>query len=371
MHEVAYSCRVISVCAYWLLLKTYAATCIVSVHVDFSLSWLSSSRLPSPHAATLLRLVDAVGKSGSLKQAAQALGVSYRHAWGLLGEAAGAFGAPLVELERGRGARPTALGEKLLWADRLIRSALDPQLAELRHEVEAGLAKALPRGIPRLVIHASHDFALAELASLCSERLDVELLFRGSDDCLAALANGKCDIAGFHVADALPRAAAAAAALGRWLDPRKHCLLHFITREQGLIAAPDSHIRSVHDLTRPGVRFINRQSGAGAARRRGEDSVAAAVAEGEADAAFGLRADANRYRLDFVPLAVERYFLAIARSSMRGEAMHSLLEVLKGREFAQRVVRLPGYDATKVGLRAELNAALKWVGRRAAKRGAA
>jgi molybdate transport repressor ModE-like protein len=334
----------------------------MAVRVDFSLSWLSSSRLPPAHAATLLRLVDAVRTSGSLKQAAQMLGVSYRYAWGLLGEAAGAFGAPLVDLERGRGARPTPLGEKLLWADRLIRDTLDPQLVRLRQEVEAGLAKSLPRSVPHLVVHASHDVALAELPSLCGDRVDVEIVFRGSDECLSALANGKCDVAGFHVADALPRAAAAAAALGRSLDPRKHCLIHFITREQGLIAAPDSHIRGVHDLTRPGVRFVNRQSG-GCTRRSGDDSVAAAVAEGNADAAFGLRADANRYRLDFVPLAVERYFLAIARSSLRSEAMQSFIEVLKGREFAQRVARLPGYDATKAGDCSELEAALKWVKR--------
>jgi molybdate transport repressor ModE-like protein len=343
----------------------------MAVHVDFSLSWLASSRLPPAHAGTLLRLVDAVAKSGSLKQAAQALGVSYRYAWGLLGEGAGAFGAPLVELERGRGARPTALGEKLLWADRLIRSALDPHFVQLRHEVEAGLAKALPRSLPRLVIHASHDLALAELPALCGEHLDVELVFRGADECLAALANGKCDVAGFHVADALPRAAAAAAALGHWLDPRKHCLIHFIAREQGLIAAPDSHIRSVHDLTRPGVRFINRQSGGGAARKSGDDSVAAAVAGGHAHAGFGLRADATRFRLDFVPLAVERYFLAIPRSSARGGAVQALVNVLKGREFARRVARLPGYDATKAGVRAELQAALNWVSRRNARRSTA
>jgi molybdate transport repressor ModE-like protein len=340
----------------------------MGVHVKFSLSWLASSRLPPAHAGTLLQLVEAVGRSGSLKQAAEALGVSYRHAWGLLGEATGAFGAPLVELERGRGARPTALGEKLLWADRLIRSTLDPQLMELRREVEAGLARAVPRSVPRLVIHASHDLALSSVPELCAGRLDIELVFRGSDECLAALANGKCDVAGFHVADALPRAAAAAAALGRWLDPRKHALIHFITREQGLIAAPDSHIRSVHDLTRPGVRFINRQSGAGGPRAGNEDSVAAAVAGGRAHAGFGLRADAMRYRLDFVPLAVERYFLAIPRASARGDAVQVLIDALKGREFAQRVGRLPGYDAAKAGARAELTAALNWVRRRNSKR---
>jgi molybdate transport repressor ModE-like protein len=342
----------------------------MSVHVDFSLSWLSSARLAPAHSATLLKLVEAVGRSGSLKQAAHAIGVSYRHAWGLLGEASAAFGAPLVELQRGRGARPTALGEKLLWADGLIRKSLEPQFAQLRQEVEAGLSKALPQRLPRLVLHASHDLALAELPALCASRLDLEVVFRGSDECLAALANGKCDVAGFHVADALPRAAAAAAALGRWLDPRKHALIHFIAREQGLIASPDSHIRSVHDLTRAGVRFINRQSGTGAPQGR-EDSVAAAVAEGRADAGFGLRADAMRFRLDFVPLAVERYFLAFPRSAARGAPLQAFIEVLRGREFALRVGRLPGYEAGKAGSRAELDAALNWVKRRTAKRPAA
>ena len=336
----------------------------MAIHVDFSVSWLSSSRLAPEHAATLLRVLDAVRRSRSLAQAARDVGVSYRHAWGLLGEARTVFGAPLVELTRGRGAQTTPLGDKLLWADGLVRSALDPQFAALRHEIEAGLAKALPHRVRRLGLYASHDLALAELPQLCTGRVELDLTFHGSDECLAALANGKCDLAGFHVADALPRAAAAAAALGRWLDPRKHALIHFITREQGLIASPDTHIRRVNDLTRAGVRFINRQSG-------GDDSVAAAVAEGRADAAFGLRADANRYRLDFVPLAVERYFLAFERISARTPAFQALLEVLRGREFARRVGRLPGYDTAKAGSPADLDAALNWVKKRPARRAAA
>lgn len=336
----------------------------MGIPVDFSVSWLSSERLAPERAETLLRLVAAVGRTGSLAQAVRDLGVSYRHAWGLLGEGEAALGAPLVVLQRGRGARPTALGEKLLWADGVVRSALEPHFAQLRHEVEAGLAKVLPQRARRLSICASHDLALSELPQLCAGRVQLDVDFRGSDECLAALANGKCDIAGFHVADALPRAAAAAAALGRWLDPKKHALIHFITREQGLIASPDTHIRGVNDLTRAGVRFINRHSG-------GDDSVAAAVAEGRADAGFGLKADANRYRLDFVPLAVERYFLAFERSSARTPAFQALMEVLCGREFARRVGRLPGYDTAKAGAPADLDAALNWVSKRPARRAAA
>ncbi|MGQ0752096.1 MAG: substrate-binding domain-containing protein [Betaproteobacteria bacterium] len=336
----------------------------MAVHVDFTLSWLASARLSEAHATMVLRLVDAVRRRGSLQRAAGEMGVSYRYAWGLLGEAAAAFGAPLVEMQRGRGAHPTPLGEKLLWADGVVHAALDPQFGRLRQQIESELSKALPRRLPRLSIQASHDLALAEFTRLCAGKLDIEIMFKGSDDCLAALANGKCDIAGFHVADALPRAAAAAAALGRWLDPQEHLLLHFVTREQGLIARPDSHIRSVHDLTRPGVRFINRQSGSGGrGMEREETSVAAAVAEERADAGFGLRADAMRFRLDFVPLSLERYFLAFPRAVARAESMQRLLAILRSADFAQQVALLPGYDAATSGKRERLDAALNWVER--------
>lgn len=140
--------------------------------------------------------------------------------------------------------------------------------------------------------------------------------------------------------------------------------------EQGLIAAPDSHIRSVHDLARPGVRFIKRQSGAAGAPRSGESSVGAAVAAGRADAAFGLRADATRYGLDFVPLTVERYFLAFPKATAKAPAFQALLDAVRAREFAQCVARLPGYDGAKAGTRAGLAAALDWVRRRTPKRAA-
>jgi molybdate transport repressor ModE-like protein len=345
----------------------------MTVQVDFAVSWLVSERLTAAHAVMLVRLVAEVRASGSLREAARAAGVSYRHAWGLLAEAAEAFGVPVVQLERGRGARPTMLGEKLLWADGLIRATLDPELARLRQRIDAELGRALPRRVPRLVLHASHDLALQALVALCAGHVEIELVFRGADDSLAALANGRCELAGFHVADALPRAAAAAAALGRSLDPRKHQLIRFVTREQGLIARPDSHIRSVHDLTRPGVRFINRQSGPGATGLAREDhSVAAAVAEGRADAGFGLRADALRFKLDFVPLARERYFLVCPRTRLRDQALERLLDVLQGADFAQRIAALPGYDAAQAGKREKLDDALNWVGasrRRSARKG--
>lgn len=333
--------------------------------IAFDPAWLAGRGLPRERGRALLRLLEALGRSSSLREAAQAAGLSYRSAWGVLGDGARLFGAPLVEMTRGRPARLSTLGRKVLLADEQVRAALGAQFEKLRAEIPAMLADALPGARLGLTVHASHDLALERLRSLAAAELELEIVFRGADDSLAALANGECDLAGFHVADALPRAAAAAAALGRWLDPRKHTLIHFVTRQQGLIARPGSRIRGVHDLTRPGVRFIHRQSGG----RGGEadQSVAAAVAEGRADAGFGLRADATRHKLVFVPLAVERYFFACAKSALRGASLKALLEVLEGPRFAASVRQLPGYDSRQSAELEPLDAALTWVERRGAR----
>ena len=331
-----------------------------SFTVDFDHAWLGGRDFPRERGRTLLRLLEELARSGSLREAAHKAGVSYRSAWGALGDGARLFGAPLVDMQRGRRASLSPLGRKVLAADERVREGLGEHFERLRAEIPALLADALPGTRPRLTLHASHDLALAELGALCKRALDLEVVIRGADDGLAALARGECDVAGFHVADALPRAAAAAAALGRWLDPRKHTLIHFVTREQGLIARPGSRIRGVHDLARPGVRFIHRQSRSADGE---EPSVAEAVAAGRADAGFGLRADATRHKLAFTPLAIERYFFACTKAALRGAAMKALLDVLKSPAFAARVSRLPGYDASQTGRREALDAALTWVGR--------
>jgi len=326
--------------------------------VEFDHAWLAGRGFPRERGRTLLRLLAELAQSGSLREAAQRAGVSYRAAWGALGDGARLFGAPLVDMRRGRRASLSALGRRLLEADERVRRGLGEQFERLRMEIPALISEALPGARPRLALRASHDLALATLQAACARALELEVVICGADESLAALARGECDLAGFHVADALPRAAAAAAALGRWLDPRKHTLVHFVTREQGLIARPGSRIRGVHDLARPGVRFIHRQSRA----PDGKDfSVAETVAAGRADAGFGLRADATRHRLAFTPLATERYFFACAKAALRGAGFKALLEALSSPGFREPVARLPGYSASRAGQREALDAALAWV----------
>jgi putative molybdopterin biosynthesis protein len=329
--------------------------------IQFDSAWLSGPDLSRDRGRALLQLLGALSRSGSLREAAQVAGMSYRFAWDTLGAANRLFGAPLVDMQRGRAARLSTLGRSLLRIDERVQASLQEPHDRLRNEISAMLAESSPGLRPRLVLHASHDLAIEALREVCAPRVDLEVVFRGADDCLAALSRSECDLAGFHVADALPRAAAAAAAVGKWLDSRKHVLIHFATREQGLIVRPGSRIRGVHDLARPRVRFINRQSPGSGNAAEGERSVAEAVASKRADAGFGLRADAARFKLSFLPLAVEHYSIASTKTFLKSGAFQTLLETLKGSEFLSRVAQLPGYDASHAGMQQALDAALTWV----------
>ncbi|MGH8706415.1 MAG: LysR family transcriptional regulator, partial [Burkholderiales bacterium] len=62
--------------------------------IAFQASWLAGEGLPPRHGRALLALLAALSRSASLREAARAAGLSYRHAWGLLGAGARALGAP-------------------------------------------------------------------------------------------------------------------------------------------------------------------------------------------------------------------------------------------------------------------------------------
>src|SRR5512139_3943759 len=63
---------------------------------------------------TLTALLEALDAQGSLAAAARSVGCSYRHAWDRLHAAEAEFGQALVVLERGRGARLSDYGSRVV-----------------------------------------------------------------------------------------------------------------------------------------------------------------------------------------------------------------------------------------------------------------
>jgi molybdate transport repressor ModE-like protein len=325
-------------------------------------------RMPGTRHASLdprvVPLLEAIRHEGTLRAAVAAAGVSYRAAWGLLGDASHALGAPLAVLERGRGARLAPLGERLLAADAAAQSALAKAGAELA--LGAARARASAAASPlALRVAASHDLALAALRDAWAETgalaLDVET--HGSMESLAALRRGEADLAGFHVsADGL----GAREVLGR-LDPGRYALLRFASRRQGLIVPRGNprRVRSLADVARRRLRFVNRQRGSGTRvlvdqllRAQGVDAtalrgyateefthlaVAATIAAGKADAGFGLEAAARQFKLGFVAVATERYLFACRRNALRLAAVQRFRELLADAGSKRTVSRLAGY----------------------------
>ncbi|HJW89110.1 MAG TPA: substrate-binding domain-containing protein [Anaerolineales bacterium] len=232
-----------------------------------------------------------------------------------------------------------------------------------------------PKNENVLRFSGSHDLALTWLASHFPEiapGYTLQLNFSGSLGGLIALAEGRADLAGCHLWDEesdeynLPF-------VRRLLPGKRMAVVTLANRRLGLILPPGNpgDIHSLADLARPGLRFINRQSGSGtrvwldiSLRRLGieteriagyesekltHSAVAQAVAENGAEAGIGLEAAALSYGLDFLFLTHERYDLVAPEALMETSPMAALVEWLSTPAARQVIEDLGGYEAGSTG----------------------
>lgn len=323
--------------------------------------------------ARLIELLVQVQMQGSLLTAARVLGLSYRHAWDLVRQGEQQFGVPLLHMERGKGSRLSALGEKIVWADHRILARLKPALDSLASELAAEIGRVLSDSPAVLRIHASHGFAIEQLIErVVHDGLRIELTYVNSTAAAAALHDGDCDAAGFHI----PLGAAQPAALDhyrQWLAGEDLTIVDIAIRRQGLMVREGNpkQVAGLADLRRQDLRFINRQAGSGTrllleyllreasidtadipGYEQGEythAAVAAYVASGMADVGFGLEAPARRFHLAFLPVAQERYFLLCRAGLMASPAIRVLVNALRDPVLRGRIDALPGYDASIAG----------------------
>ena len=354
------------------------------VHLTYTLAGERSDARELHHP--LMAILSAVHASGSISGAARLLGYSYRHVWGELKRWEIELGQTLVLWAKGQPALLSPFGEKLVWAERRALARLAPQIESLRNELERAFSIAFDDSAGVITMHASHDEALPRLRDWVAQhhKLQLDVQFTGSVEALAALDEGRCLLAGFHALTDAPARSPTARVYRPLLQPGRHKLIGFAARTQGLIVAPGNPlaITALADLTRPGLRFVNRALGTGTrvvleqmlaearidpTRIDGFDrsepshrAAAEAVASGSADAALGIEAAARGKGLGFVALRQERYFLVTLASHLEHPHVKTLLSALATREWHDTLSGLPGYAPSSSGEVLSLRRVLPW-----------
>ena len=274
-------------------------------------------------------------------------------------------------IQRGAGALMS-----LVRADGIIRVPAASEGIAGGSEVDVELLRPRDEIVNTIVCIGSHDNTLDILANILKKRyphLSLSSAHVGSMGGLIALRRGEAHIAGMHLLDE-ETGEYNIAFLKRLLPERKIVLINLVYREQGLLIhrGNPKGIKDFKDLTRKDITFINRQNGSGTRLLLDKHlkdlkidprdingysheeythmGVAAAVKSGAADAGLAILSAARALDLDFIPIAKERYDIAIPKEFQNLPMMQDLLGIIRNdEEFKKAVAALGGYDVTDMG----------------------
>lgn len=195
----------------------------------------------------------------------------------------------------------------------------------------------------------------------------------GSMDGLLALYRGTANVATSHLWDGdtdtynVPY-------VRSLLPGHRTLIINLVYRNTGFYVAKDNpmNISDWNDLTKPGIRLINRERGSGTRvlldeelRKRDINSslitgysreetshlaVASTVARGEADVGIGIEKAALQVtNIQFFPLRKERYDLVIRKEDADKPHFQTLLAIIRSAAFRDQVAGMGGYDISYTG----------------------
>lgn len=220
----------------------------------------------------------------------------------------------------------------------------------------------------------SHDLIIELLIEFLSYASSFKLMteFKGSMGGLIALFHRQAQVTGVHLWDEksqeynLPY-------INHLLPAENFTVVNLVQRLQGWIVPSGNplNINSWEDITRKGLRFINRQRGSGTRLRldqylfkneipankiqgyQDEETthlgVAHKVANGEADLGIGIQFAGQRLGLGFVPLFKERFDLVVLQETEDTTEWQQILSVIDSAAFKRAIEHQSGYDTSLTG----------------------
>lgn len=282
----------------------------------------------------------------------------------------GKVGGRVVAVPLNRGA---GVVSSMVKADGIIQVPQNVEGYEQGDRINVQLLRDMNEIERALVITGSHDPLVDELADIMRRRWPGSLVASshvGSMGGILAVKRGEAHLGGVHLLDEAS-GEYNILFLRRFFPDGGVALVECVQRTQGLIvkAGNPLGIRSLADLAR--ASFVNRQKGSGTRilldfllKQEGIDStsvkgygreeythsaVAASIAAGSADFGLGIYSAAKAFSLDFIPIYEEQYDLLVLEDALELEMVKNLLDVLRGKEFARRLVQLGGYTLVHPG----------------------
>ncbi|MGE5379924.1 MAG: substrate-binding domain-containing protein [Methylocystaceae bacterium] len=194
-----------------------------------------------------------------------------------------------------------------------------------------------------------------------------------SFDGLQALYHGEADVATAHLWDGINKEYNSTYI--KYLIPGiPKLLVNLVSRIQGFYVAKGNKLKinNWEDLTRKGVRFINREKGSGdrvlldqILSEHGIDhrhvqgydqvklshlEVASLIARGEADVGLGIQKAALQIRgVDFIPLHKERYDMVLLKENLVDQRIQAVLDIVQSRAFRADIEAMGDYDVSDMG----------------------
>ncbi len=225
-----------------------------------------------------------------------------------------------------------------------------------------------------LVVTGSHDPLIDELGDMMKRRpggCSINSSHVGSMGGIMAVKRRECHAAGIHLLD--DNGEYNISYLKKHFPNGGVRLVECVYRSQGIMVGKGNpkSIKSIADIARPDIRYVNRQKGSGTrilcdslCAREGVDTsrvygydreefthtaVAALIAAGSADAGMGIYSAAKIYGLDLIPVCEEQYDILIPDYAWGSELTEALLELLRSGEFAARLCEMGGYRVDTPG----------------------
>jgi len=248
----------------------------------------------------------------------------------------------------------------------------------IESNAKIGLEKAREKGgriEGALLASGSNDPILDMLQTYLKESHPEFYIFSantGSTDGLKALNMGYTDIAWSHLLD--PKSGEYNIPfLANYLPNVKPVVVNLFDRDLGFVTAPKNPlgIRGFDDLTRRGVRFLNRQKGAGtrvlldhhlkrlkisSSRISGYEKevythfeVGLSILSKEADVVIATIAVSKLFGLSFIPITRERFDMILDRTTFFDKGIQAFIEVLNSPAFRKRVEKVGNYDFSNSG----------------------